>query len=80
MRKEGSIAYCENKLLKGELDYHSSSRTTNVAHFLKLECMQQLIKEYREFANILSVTTSEENRRQAASKKREKKIKPGIRR
>jgi len=83
---KSSIAYCENKLLKGELDYHSSSRTTNVAHFLKLECMQQLIKEYREFANILSVTPSEENRRQAASKKREKeetserKIKPGIRR
>ena len=83
---KGGIAYCENKLLEGQLDYHSSSRTTNVAHFLKLECMQQLIKDYREFANILSVTPPEENRQQVASKKREKeetserKIKPGIRR
>lgn len=83
---KGGIAYCENKLLEGQLDYHSSSRTTNVAHFLKLECMQQLIKEYREFANILSVTPPEENRQQTAGKKREKeetsekKIKPGIRR
>lgn len=83
---KGGIAYCENKLLEGQLDYHSSSRTTNVAHFLKLECMQQLIRDYREFANILSVTPPEENLQQAANKTEkkeeppERKAKHGIRR
>lgn len=82
----GGIAYCENKLLEGQLDYHSSSRGVNVAHFLKLECMQQLIKDYREFINILAVTPPEENLQQAASKREkkeeppERKVKPGIRR
>ncbi len=40
---EDNIAYCENKLLNGQVDCNSSSRTTNVAHLLKLECMQQLV-------------------------------------
>ena len=81
-----SIAYCENKLLNGQVDYSSSSRTTNVAHFLKLECMQRLVRDYREFANILSQTPPKENLQQAANKTvkkeepPEKKIKPGIRR
>lgn len=52
---------------------------------MRLECMQQLIKDYREFANILSVTPPEENQQQAhkTGKKEgppEKKIKRGIRR
>ena len=34
-----NAAYCESKLLNGQVDYRSSSRTTSVAHFLKLECM-----------------------------------------
>ena len=33
---EDNIAYCESKLLNGQVDCNSSSRTTNVAHFLKL--------------------------------------------
>lgn len=84
---EDNIAYCENKLLNGQVDCNSSSRTTNVAHFLKLECMQQLVRDYREFANILAQTPPEENLQQTANKtekKREeppeRKIKTGIRR
>ncbi|MEO5164943.1 hypothetical protein ABHZ92_19010, partial [Bacteroides ovatus] len=76
-----------NKLLNGQVDCNSSSRTTNVAHFLKLECMQQLVRDYREFANILAQTPPEENLQQTANKtekKREeppeRKIKTGIRR
>ena len=71
---EDNIAYCENKLLNGQVDCNSSSRTTNVAH-------------YREFANILAQTPPEENLQQTANKtekKREeppeRKIKTGIRR
>ena len=55
--------------------------------FLKLECMQQLVRDYREFANILAQTPPEENLQQTANKtekKREeppeRKIKTGIRR
>lgn len=84
---EDNIAYCESKLLNGQVDCNSSSRTTNVAHFLKLECMQQLVRDYREFANILAQTPPEENLQQTANKtekKREeppeRKIKTGIRR
>ena len=84
---KGGIACCENKLLEGQLDYHSSSRTTNVAHFLKLECMQRLIRDYREFANILAQKPPEENLQQPTSKTGkkgeeppERKIKTGIRR
>ena len=84
---EDNIAYFENKLLNGQVDCNSSSRTTNVAHFLKLECMQQLVRDYREFANILAQTPPEENLQQTANKtekKREeppeRKIKTGIRR
>ena len=81
-----NTACCEKKLLDGQLDCRSSSRGANMAHFMRLECMQQLIKDYREFANILSVTPPEENQQQAAHKngKREeppeRKIKRGIRR
>ncbi len=82
-----NAAYCESKLLNGQVDYRSSSRTTSVAHFLKLECMQQLVRDYREFANILAQTPPEENLQQTASetkKKREvppkKKMNSGIRR
>ena len=67
---EDNIAYCENKLLNGQVDCNSSSRTTNVAHFLKLECMQQLVRDYREFANILSQTPPEENLQQTAKKQK----------
>ena len=84
---EDNIAYCESKLLNGQVDCNSSSRTTNVAHFLKLECMQQWVRDYREFANILAQTPPEENLQQTANKtekKREeppeRKIKTGIRR
>ena len=84
---EDNIAYCESKLLNGQVDCNSSSRTTNVAYFLKLECMQQLVRDYREFANILAQTPPEENLQQTANKtekKREeppeRKIKTGIRR
>lgn len=73
---KGGIAYCESKLMEGQLDYHSSSRTTNVAHFLKLECMQQLVRDYREFTNILSVTPPEENVQQTASKTEKKEMPP----
>lgn len=65
---EDNIAYCESKLLNGQVDCNSSSRTTNVAHFLKLECMQQLVRDYREFANILAQTPPEENLQQTANK------------
>ena len=82
-----NAAYCESKLLNGQVDYRSSSRTTSVAHFLKWECMQQLVRDYREFANILAQTPPEENLQQTANKtekKREeppeRKIKTGIRR
>lgn len=83
---QGGLSYCQNKLLEGQLDYHSSSRTTNVAHFLKLECMQQLIKDYRELANILSLTPPEENLRQSVKRTEKdeqppkKLIQSGIRR
>ncbi len=71
---EDNIAYCENKLLNGQVDCNSSSRTTNVAHFLKLECMQQLVRDYREFANILAQTPPKRicNRRLIKQKRREK--------
>ena len=81
-----NAACCEKKLLDGQLDYRSSSRGASMAHFMRLECMQQLIKDYREFANILSVTPLEENQQQAAHKNGkkeeppERKIKSGIRR
>ena len=82
-----NAAYCESKLLNGQVDYRSSGRTTSVAHFLKLECMQQLVRDYREFANILAQTPPEENLQQTANKtekKREeppeRKVKTGIRR
>ena len=58
--KENAVC-CEKKLLDGQLDCRSSSRGASMAHFMRLECMQQLIKDYREFANILSVTPPEEN-------------------
>ncbi len=70
---EDNIAYCENKLLNGQVDCNSSSRTTNVAHFLKLECMQQLVRDYREFANILAQTPPEENLQQTANKTEKKR-------
>ncbi|WMI93996.1 hypothetical protein BFGS084_01406 [Bacteroides fragilis] len=53
---------------------------------MRLECMQQLIKDYREFANILSVTPPEEKLQHVANKNEkkeeppERKIKRGIRR
>ena len=51
---------------------------------MRLECMQRLIKDYREFANILSVTPPEENQQAHKTGKKEgppeKKIKRGVRR
>lgn len=80
-----NAACCEKKLLDGQLDCRSSSRGANMVHSMRLECMQQLIKDYREFANILSVTPPEENQQQVhkTGKKEgppEKKTKRGIRR
>ena len=85
---EDNIAYCESKLLNGQVDCNSSSRTTNVAHFLKLECMQQLVRDYREFANILATNASPKRICKQTANKTEKKreepperkIKTGIRR
>lgn len=83
--KENAI-HCEKKLLDGVLDYRSSSRGASMAHFMRLECMQQLIKDYREFANILSVTPPKEKLQQVANKTGkkeeppERKIKPSIKR
>ena len=79
-----NAACCEKKLLDGQLDCRSSSRGANMAHSMRLECMQQLIKDYREFANILSVTPPEENQQQTHKNGKkegppERKIKRGIR-
>lgn len=77
--------YCKKQLLEGQLDYHYSSRAINIAHFLELECLQQLIKDYREFTNILVQTPPEKKLQHPVSKVEknkelpEKKVKSGIR-
>ncbi|UVR76110.1 hypothetical protein NXX35_12640 [Bacteroides xylanisolvens] len=71
---EDNIAYCESKLLNGQVDCNSSSRTTNVAHFLKLECMQQLVRDYRNSRISLRKRLPKRicNRRLIKQKRREK--------
>lgn len=46
---------CLKELVDGSIRKMSTNDLFNLTHTLKLECAQQLIKEYMEFDNILSI-------------------------
>ena len=68
------------KLLEQDISARSTSPMSNLAHTLRLECSQQLIREYDLFIRFLTATPRQRQEEERASKvNRDKVQKKGLR-
>ena len=68
------------KLLEQDISARSTSPMSNLAHTLRLECSQQLIREYDLFIRFLTATPRQRQEEERASKvNRDKARKGGLR-
>ena len=71
---------CLDKLLEQDISAGSTSPMSNLAHTLRLECSQQLIREYDLFIRFLTATPRQRQEEERASKvNRDKVQKKGLR-
>ncbi len=59
---------CLDKLLEQEISARSTSPMSNLAHTLRLECSQQLIREYDLLVRFLTATPRQRQEQEHASK------------
>ena len=71
---------CLDKLLEQDISAGSTSPMSNLAHTLRLECSQQLIREYDLFIRFLTATPRQRQEEECISKvNRDKARKGGLR-
>ena len=71
---------CMDKLLEQDISAGSTSPMSNLAHTLRLECSQQLIREYDLFIRFLTATPRQRQEEECISKvNRDKARKGGLR-
>ena len=71
---------CLDKLLEQDIAARSTSPMGNLAHTLRLECSQQLIREYDRFIRFLTATPRQRQKEERVSKvNRDKVQKKGLR-
>ena len=71
---------CLDKLLEQDISARSTSPMSNLAHTLRLECSQQLVREYDLLVRFLTATPRERQEEERVSKvNRDKARKGGLR-
>lgn len=71
---------CLDKLLEQDISARSTSPMSNLAHTLRLECSQQLVREYDLLVRFLVATPRQRQEEERASKvNRDKVQKKGLR-
>ena len=71
---------CLDKLLEQDISARSTSPMSNLAHTLRLECSQQLVREYDLLVRFLAATPRQRQEEERASKvNRDKMQKKGLR-
>lgn len=71
---------CLDKLLEQDISARSTSPMSNLAHTLRLECSQQLVREYDLLVRFLAATPRQRQEEERASKvNRDKVQKKGLR-
>lgn len=68
---------CLDKLLEQDISARSTSPMSNLAHTLRLECSQQLIREYDLFIRFLTATPRQRQEEECISKVNRDKVRKG---